>query len=583
MTANLIYAVGTLLTWVGWALAFRAVYLLIQLATQSPGIDPRRVQKGLMVTGVAAAAALASGAAVPPSPAAPGAAATAGFKLPLVWFVMPFWIWLTVASAIMVVIRLVQAWMGLNDTERWGRAKAALAWAIAGIAGIVLYRMDPENKIQMLRGAIPFSTTTAVVIGLLAVGAMAAMALASRATKTRGLAKGVATQAALITGSIIFGLPFAFLVITSFKEDRDMSSPNGIVWIPRVQETVPYFDKKDPLYETTYNGQRIEGVILEAKPDGTVRVDISKPLAIRGTTFETKVDSLKEIPRDAPLVTAKLEGTPIKGMVIEQMEDGRKRVEALEPPTMKGKEAVFTAGEVEPIRHVGLRTQNYSEALSFLPPETKNGLVYLKNTLLIVIMSVLGTILSSSLVAYAFSRMKFPGRNALFALLLSTMMLPGAVTLLPQFLIFRQLGWIDTLYPLWVPAFFGSAFNIFLLRQFFMGIPMELEDASKIDGAGYLKTFWAIMLPQIKPALAVIAIWTFMGAWNNFMGPLIYINSPENMPLSYALQLFQGDRGGEPGLLMAFATLAMLPVLLLFFFAQRYFIEGVQLSGLGGR
>lgn len=154
---------------------------------------------------------------------------------------------------------------------------------------------------------------------------------------------------------------------------------------------------------------------------------------------------------------------------------------------------------------------------------------------------------------------------------------------MPQFLIFRQLGWIDTLLPLWVPAFFGSAFNIFMLRQFFLGVPMELEDAAKIDGCSYFGSFWRVMLPQVKPALAVIAIWTFMGAWNNFMGPLIYTNSPENMPVSYAIQLFQGDRGAEPGLVMALTTLSVLPVLLVFFFAQKYFIEGVQLSGLGGR
>ena len=163
------------------------------------------------------------------------------------------------------------------------------------------------------------------------------------------------------------------------------------------------------------------------------------------------------------------------------------------------------------------------------------------------------------------------------------MMLPAAVTLLPTFLIFKYMGWIDTLYPLWVPAFFAGAFNVFLLRQFFMTVPKELEDASKIDGCSYFGTFWRVMMPQIKPALAVIAIWTFMGVWNNFMGPLVYINSPEHMPVAYAVQLYQGQRGGEPGLLMAFATMAMLPVLALFFFAQKYFIEGVTLSGLGGR
>lgn len=218
-----------------------------------------------------------------------------------------------------------------------------------------------------------------------------------------------------------------------------------------------------------------------------------------------------------------------------------------------------------------------------LPVETSRGLVFLKNTLIIVILNVIGTLISSSIVAYAFARLRFPGKGALFLVLLSTMMLPAAVTLIPTFLIFRWLGWIDTLKPLWVPAFLGSAFNIFLLRQFFMSIPAELEDAAKIDGCTYLRTFWQVMLPQIKPALAVIAIWTFMAAWNNFMGPLIYINSPENMPISYAVQLFQSDRSGEPGLLMAFATMAMLPVLAVFFVAQKYFIEGVTLSGLGGR
>jgi multiple sugar transport system permease protein len=137
--------------------------------------------------------------------------------------------------------------------------------------------------------------------------------------------------------------------------------------------------------------------------------------------------------------------------------------------------------------------------------------------------------------------------------------------------------------PLWVPTFFAGAFNVFMMRQFFDQIPIELEDAAKIDGCTYLTTFWQVMMPQVKPALAVVAIWTFMGTWNNFMGPLIYINSPEKMPIAYALQLFSGERGGEPALLMAFAALTMLPVLAIFFFAQKYFIEGVSMSGLGGR
>jgi multiple sugar transport system permease protein len=155
--------------------------------------------------------------------------------------------------------------------------------------------------------------------------------------------------------------------------------------------------------------------------------------------------------------------------------------------------------------------------------------------------------------------------------------------MMPQFLIFRSLGWYDSLRPLWVPAFFGSAFNIFLLRQFFMSIPGELEDAAKIDGCGPFGVYWRVMLPLVKPALAAIAIMSVLGAWNNFQGPLIYLSSPEKMPLAYALQLYQTQHSGEPGLLMAASTLVVLPIILLFFFTQRYFIEGVSLTGMGGR
>ena len=170
--------------------------------------------------------------------------------------------------------------------------------------------------------------------------------------------------------------------------------------------------------------------------------------------------------------------------------------------------------------------RNYPDALKFLPPDSDYGLLNLGNTLVIAVMSVIGTVLSSSLVAYGFARLRWPGRDWLFGVLLATMMLPDAVTMMPRFLIFRELHWIDTLYPLWVPSFFASAFNVFLLRQFFMGIPQELEDAAKIDGCGPLATWWRVMLPLVKPALAAVTIMTFLGAWKDFLGPLIYISSP---------------------------------------------------------
>lgn len=579
ITSNLLFALGTLATWVGWIMLFRAVWLGFNLWT---GPETTRVaaRRGLTASVVMAVVGFALGYLLPPM----REGATAGaWRLPIVWFVMPFVAWGAVVGIFMVGVRLVQRIQAISDEERLSRRNAAAIWAIVAAAFVALYFREDKNTIEVLRGGIPFSIQTALVIVALAIAAIGAMALAARSTTTRGYAKGIVIQAALISGSFVFGLPFAYLLITSFKEDRDMSSPEGIVWVPRVTERHEYFDPKRPMYETQLNGQRVEGVIIEELGNDFVKIDIYRPLSIRGVTLDTPRSEIKEIPRMAEVVTATHEGNAIQGIVIEDFEDGRKKVKVETPATLKDQEFIFPAGETEPVRHIGLNIRNYPEALSYLPVETKSGIVYLKNTLIIVLLSIVGTLFSSSIVGYAFSRLRFPGRGPLFSLMLATMMLPGAVTLLPQFLIFRTLGWVDTLYPLWVPAFFGSAFNIFLLRQFFMNIPMELEDAAKIDGCSYLRTFWSIMLPQIKPALAVIFIWTFMGSWNNFMGPLIYINSPENMPLSYALQLFAGDRGGEPGYLMAFATLTMVPVLAIFFFFQRYFIEGVALSGLGGR
>lgn len=579
ITSNLMFALGTLATWVGWIMLFRAVWLGFSMWT-GPETTRESARKGLLISVIVAGVGFALGYLLPPM----REGATAGtWRLPIVWFVMPFVAWGAVVSLSIVAVRLIQAMQAISEQETSSRRNAAVIWAFVAAAFVALYFNEEANTIAVLRGGIPFSIQTALVVIILAIAGIAAMAFAARSTATRGYAKGIVIQAALISGSFVFGLPFAYLLITSFKEDRDMSSPEGIIWVPRVTERHEYFDPKRPMYETAVSGQRVEGVIIEELSDGHVKLDIYRPLSMRGVTLDTPRAEIKEIPRMAEVVTATHEGTAIQGIVIEDFEDGRKLVKVEAPPNLKDQELTFAAGQTEPVRHIGLNVRNYPEALSYLPPETKSGLVYLKNTLLIVVLSIIGTLFSSSIVGYAFSRMRFPGRGPLFSLMLATMMLPGAVTLLPQFLIFRTLGWVDTLYPLWVPAFFGSAFNIFLLRQFFMNIPMELEDAAKIDGCSYIRTFWSIMMPQIKPALAVIFIWTFMGAWNNFMGPLIYINSPENMPLSYALQLFAGDRGGEPGYLMAFATLTMVPVLAIFFFFQRYFIEGVALSGLGGR
>lgn len=563
------FALGTLALWIGLAM------LLIGIAKATAARLNKESTREAAILMPAIGIALTAIGVLITRPDGKDAA----WGIPLIWPVMPFWYWVILASVLFAGSRFIQSLTALSEEEKQGRMKSAGVWLLIGLAAGGMVKLTGDVRFVLLKGSIPISLTIAALFILLAVIAVISMVGIARNAVAAGRAQVFASHSALLLGTVVFGVPFAFLVITSFKEDKDMSNKNGIVWIPKVEQKVPYMDKKNPLYSTVFEGRTVEGTVIEEMPDRTVRIDISKPLSIRGTTIVVDRAKIKEIPRQIVLVMADLDGQKKRGKVIENLDDGRKVVEF-----DSGETRTLLASQAETIREVGLRWQNYTEALSFMPPETAGGLVYLKNTLILVILSVLGTILSSSIVAYAFSRLKFPGREAMFRLMLATLMLPAAVTLLPQFLIFKQLGWIDSLLPLWVPAFFASAFNVFLLRQFFMGVPMELEDAAKMDGCTYLRTFWSVLLPQVKPALAVVAIWTFMGAWNNFMGPLIYVNSPENMPLSYALQLFQSDRGlGEPGLLMAFATLTVLPVLALFFFAQRYFIEGVSLSGLGGR
>ena len=220
---------------------------------------------------------------------------------------------------------------------------------------------------------------------------------------------------------------------------------------------------------------------------------------------------------------------------------------------------------------------SYRWALRYIPFDAQ-----LRNTLILVVLNVLGQLFACSLVAYAFARLNFYGRGFLFGLLLATMMLPGQVTMIPQFILWKTLGWYDTLRPLWVPAWFGGAFFIFLLRQFFMTIPKELEDAAKIDGCGFFGIYWRIMLPLAGPAMATVAIFSFMGAWNEFLGPLVYLSDERLFPLSLGLNQFRQEQSAEWAMLMAASTLMMLPVIAVFFFCQRYFIQGVTLTGLKG-
>ena len=208
---------------------------------------------------------------------------------------------------------------------------------------------------------------------------------------------------------------------------------------------------------------------------------------------------------------------------------------------------------------------------------------YLHVSVFLVIANIVLTLIFSSLVAYAFARLRWPGREFCFILLLTTMMIPPQVTMIPHFLIWKWLGAYNTLTPLFLPAAFGNAFFIFLLRQFMLGIPRDLEDAARVDGCGSLRIYWHIILPLIKPSLAAIAIFTFMGTWNDFIGPLIYISDQRLYPLSLGLYAFAVQVGqNQFALTMAASLIMTVPVIIVFFFAQKYFIQGVTLTGMKG-
>ena len=207
---------------------------------------------------------------------------------------------------------------------------------------------------------------------------------------------------------------------------------------------------------------------------------------------------------------------------------------------------------------------------------------YVWNTCVITLWDVTGKILSCSLVAFSFARLRWRGRETVFLIMLATMMLPPQVTLIPQFVVFKHLELIDTIAPLVLPNWLGGPFLTFLLRQFFMSIPLDLDDAARMDGASLFGIYWRVVLPLSKPALAAVAIFMFNGSWNDFFGPLIYLHSREKYTIALGLRSFQDQNYTEWHLLMAASLVAMLPVLLIFFFAQKYFIQGIVFTGVKG-
>jgi multiple sugar transport system permease protein len=331
---------------------------------------------------------------------------------------------------------------------------------------------------------------------------------------------------ALLVGSLVFLFPLVWMISTSVKpisQTKDMP--------PRL---LPY-----PEMLEGEDGGTYQAVLYRETPDGEEK--LAALLSREGGRARIEVDAVGAVKEQRTVPEASLRVPPV------------------------------------------WRWENYIQAITYKAEEL--GYIpfvrYGKNTLYIAILAVIGTVLSNALVAYGFARINWPGRNIAFALTIATMMIPFPVLMVPVYVIFKTLGWVGSPKPLWVPAFFGSAFHIFLLRQFFMSLPFELSDAARIDGCSEFRIFRDVILPLSKPALAVVALFTFMHVWNDFLGPLIYLTDQKTYTLAYGLQAYQSQHGGTQWpLLMAASTVVVAPVIVLFFLAQKTFIQGITVTGM---
>ncbi len=330
--------------------------------------------------------------------------------------------------------------------------------------------------------------------------------------------KGITTLL-LAAGAVVIMIPLAFMISTSLKDPAQIRSDANTL-IPRKPETVKIDGESYPLYNVTVNGKTTEMAMIRKAPGGMgYFADPETPEEL----YELKLN------------------------------------------------------EQKPIYRLDIHWENYPEALTAMPFGR-----YLLNTMIVTFVGMFGMLFSCSLVAYGFSRFRGRWLNTLFLILLSTIMLPSQVRLIPLYIFFQNLGWVNTLLPLIVPQFFANAYDVFLLRQFFMTIPLEMDESAKIDGANPLQILLYIILPQARPALVAVSIFHFLYAWNDFYEPLIFLHTRENWTLAVGLQTFDAIYTINTHLIMAVSVLMILPPILLFFFSQRIFTQGVVFSGVKG-
>lgn len=323
----------------------------------------------------------------------------------------------------------------------------------------------------------------------------------------------------LAAGSIFVLVPFLFMISTSVK-DRNQLRQTPPTLLPTEQTTVEINGKSEPLYRVTVEGASRPMALIKNRPGG-------------------------------------------KGVFVA-------------PANLEQISELVIADQV-PVRHLEIHWENYPEALTSMPFDR-----YLINTLIVTFVGMAGMLMSCSLVAYGFSRFRAPWLNVLFLVLLSTIMLPSQVRLIPLYVFFQKLGWIDTLLPLIVPQFFANAYDVFLLRQFFMTIPLEMDEAARIDGANPFQILYYVILPQARPALVAVSIFHFLYAWNDFYEPLIFLHSREKWTLAVGLQTFDALYSVNTHLIMAVSVVMIMPPIILFFLSQRIFTRGVVISGVKG-
>lgn len=367
----------------------------------------------------------------------------------------------------------------------------------------------------------------------------------------------------LLSGAALFMIPFVWTVSTALKT-RQQVYATPPQWVPRTYR-IEEAGRSTAVSVIT----RIDGPAAVVKLAGGPRAGQVIPVARDAITLRDTA-ALVKLRAPDPVPAQILRDMPA-GLVQVRYEDGGEMLDRY----------------VEPAELIAVTDPQWDNFRKAWVPVEKGGTlpqafhVYVLNTYTITIICIIGQTLSCSLVAYGFARFRFRGRTPLFLLLLSTMMLPAQVTMIPVFLIWKNAGMVDTFAPLTIPAFLAhSAFFVFLLRQFFLTLPRELDEAAMIDGCGPLRIWWQILLPLSKPALTTVAVLSFIGHWDDFVGPLIYLNSSENYTVSLALRLFQDQNGSEFNLLMAAALVHIGPVVLLFFLAQRYFVKGIATTGM---